>query len=96
MGPCTISIPENSRPDFTISESNPQDKKVRNFGHENAEEQKCGDVEYDREDRNVVFQQFILWHAARIINKTFKILYTSPSTVKKSGVPVAHLIYRLG
>lgn len=44
MGPCTISIPENSRPDFTISEINPQDKKVRNFGHENAEEQKCGDV----------------------------------------------------
>lgn len=96
MGPCTISIPENSRPDFHISEINHQDRKVRNFGHENEEKQKYGDIEYDREDRNFVFQQFLLWHVARIINKTFKTLHTSPSTAKKSGVPVAHLVYRLG
>lgn len=34
------NIPENSRPDFNISEINQQDRKVRDFGHENKEEQR--------------------------------------------------------
>lgn len=60
MGPGTLSIPENSRPDFNISEINHQDRKVRDFGHENTEEQRYAEVGYDSEGRNFVFQQFLL------------------------------------
>lgn len=45
MGPGTFSIPENFRPDFNLSEITQQDRKVRDFGHENTEEQRCSEVE---------------------------------------------------
>lgn len=39
MGPGTFPIPENSRQDFNTSEINKQDRRLRDFGKENTEEQ---------------------------------------------------------
>lgn len=38
MGPGTFPIPENSRQDFNTSEIK-QDRRLRDFGNENIEEQ---------------------------------------------------------